>query len=92
MPEYGLFGPFELCKATPAYPDSPGTSQAPDPISEATPAYPDLTATSQAQSHPEGYLGLSQFIGHFPGPQHSHHASSEPSHEPFEPPSGSGKT
>ena len=36
--------PARTSKATPAYPDSPATSHAPDPIQEATLAYPDPTA------------------------------------------------
>ena len=56
-----MFRPARASKATPAYPESPATSQAPDhdlTVSQARthpkagPAYPDSTATSQARNSP----------------------------------------
>ena len=54
--------PARAFEATPAYPESPATSQAPGPNLTATaqarthpkstPAYPDSTATSQARNSP----------------------------------------
>ena len=72
-------------KANPAYPHSPVTSQAPDPILEATPIYHELTATSQARSHPKASSTNPNSSATFQAPNTPYVPSPEPSHEPFEP-------
>ena len=88
MLAYGLSAPLELPRCT----DAPATSQAPNPISEAAPAYPDPIPISQARSLPDGHPGLSYFIGRFPGPQHSYHASPRALMRALRASPGSGKT
>ena len=72
----GLFRPARAFKATPAYPESPASSQAPDP---------DLTAASQALPHPKAAPA-------YPGSTVTSQALKSPlaprrqlSYEPFEP-------